>query len=77
MVSLCYKMKRSILIERSPEAYCKKLPHEKKHALLKPLTIIRLIVNEYSPLFLSDTLWNVGQSAVFSSSSPPDPSHTH
>ena len=41
---------------------------KKQRTLLKPLTIfryVRLILNVYSPLFLNNTLWNVGQSIVF------------
>ena len=69
--TVCYIHERSILIERSPKADCKNQPYEKTTRdtkLLNPLTIIRhvrLILNNYSLPFFSNTLWNVGQSVVF------------
>ena len=38
--TVCYIHERSILIERSPKAYCKNYLMKKQRALLKPLTII-------------------------------------
>ena len=63
-----YIHERSILIERSPKADCKNQPYENQRVILNPLTIIRhvrLILNNYSPPFFSNTLWNAGQSVVF------------
>ena len=66
--SVCYIHEQSILIECLPKAYCKNNLMKKQHALLKPLTIIRhirLVLNKLSSLFLSYTLWNVGQAVIF------------
>ena len=69
--TVCYIHEKSILIERSPKAYCKKIPCEKTTCVTKTTyNNFSYKTTTYSPFFFSNTPWNVGQSVVlfFSSS---------
>ena len=73
--TVCYIHERSILIERSPKACCKKYLM-KKRVLLKPLTIIRHL-RLTTHLFYSVISYGMWAYLLFYSSPSPPSLHTH